>query len=280
MDKTGKTVSIAVAAAALAVVWCVWGRQAASEAAYPVENGASWFSRRVAAPLRGLFDGAAAAAEADALRREVDGLRMSQADCEALFLENARLRKALYGAQNMKPRGKWTCAPVLSHGGAAGARRTIRAGRGSRDGVKPGCAVAAPDGLVGRVAEVSPHASTILLAEDEGSKVACVFAAAGGKPAYGIVSGGGVRRPDGETALPGLYAVEPMRMGNLPPEPGARPGAEVRTSGLGGVFPAGIKVGTVVETRMAANGICAEALVKPAVDPRALDDVFILVEGP
>ncbi len=282
MDKTGKTISIIAAAVVLAVVWCVWGRRAAAEIAYPVENGASWFARNIVAPLRGVARGASAQIEADSLRREKAALEMAAAECESLRTENARLRKTLYGSEAAPFRGKWICAPVLSHGGAAGARRIVRAGRGSLHGVRPDCPAAVSGGLVGRVVEVSPHSCTILLAEDETSKVACTFKRPDGVAAFGILSGGGVQPGETKTRtaanLAFVYSVEPMRLEHLEAGLQAPAGTEVFTSGLGGVFPPGLKVGRISEIWQPENGICSEALVEPAVDSRNLQDLFLLVE--
>lgn len=281
MDKTGKTVLISLSAALAAAAWCVWGRSAASEAVYPVENGATWFSRRVVAPLRGALDGAAAAAEAVDLRRETKRLAMVDSENTRLRAENARLRRLLHGPSAVKAPGKWICAPVFSNGGASNAYKMLRVGRGSADGVKEGAPVAVPEGLVGRVDKAFPHASNVLLLTDETSKAACEFKTPGGTRVRAILSGRGARPgPDGgEMAV--LYSPESMALGNFPDNPSSAPapGAPVFTSGLGGVFPAGLLAGRVVRTGPSPSGACAEAFVAPAVDTAEIEDVFILVEG-
>ena len=136
------------------------------------------------------------------LRRENARLAIAATENEALRRENARLEKVLYGAERLKPYGDWVCAPVLSRGGALGARRMIRAGRGSRDGVKPGAAAAVPEGLAGRVVSVSPHACEILLLSDETFRVSCVFETENGECVYGILSGGGASRSVSRSVSP------------------------------------------------------------------------------
>ena len=54
------------------------------------------------------------------------------------------------------------------------------------------------------------------------------------------------------------------------------PGTRVVTSGLGGGLPAGILVGVVEESGRTQGGVAFEAKVRPAVNFRDLDMVFIL----
>ena len=49
----------------------------------------------------------------------------------------------------------------------------------------------------------------------------------------------------------------------------------VMTSGLGGIFPEGVRVGTVARVGIAENGLMKELSVKPAVDFRSLEDVMV-----
>lgn len=279
MDKTAKTIAVSILCAAPALIWCVAGRGCASELAYPAENGANWFSRNVGVPLKGMMDGAAAASEAERLRRENARLAIAATENEALRRENARLEKVLYGAERLKPYGDWVCAPVLSRGGALGARRMIRAGRGSRDGVKPGAAAAVPEGLAGRVVSVSPHACEILLLSDETFRVSCVFETENGECVYGILSGGGASPAGSGEPLSLVYADRAALLKNLPAQTPPRDGDRILASGLGGVFPPGIPVGRVVSTRPAGAGTACEAEIAPFADFDAMREIFIAVEG-
>ena len=54
-------------------------------------------------------------------------------------------------------------------------------------------------------------------------------------------------------------------------------GQQVVSVGAGGVYPAGLPIGTVIGLRPDATGLAVEALVEPAVDPTLLDVVFVRV---
>jgi len=62
----------------------------------------------------------------------------------------------------------------------------------------------------------------------------------------------------------------------LPRSATVKPGQTVVTSGLGGVFPKGIPVGQVVDTRPVEHGLYLEARVRLAVNPNALTEVWVL----
>ena len=51
--------------------------------------------------------------------------------------------------------------------------------------------------------------------------------------------------------------------------------SRVLTSGLGGVFPKGIVVGTLLDVRKDGKGLASEGEVLPAVEFSMLEDVFI-----
>ena len=245
------------ALATAGVVAFAFSRATAIEAAYPVERARLSLRDRVVSRVRGCFRGMETAAENVRLRREVASLAMVRGDCERLEMENDRLRAALEYTRRAK--GRWLAARVLSeNGGAAGARRTIRVDRGSLSGIAPGAVVAAPEGLVGKVVYVTPHTSEVLLVADPSLKVSCVVE--GPRGVKGILSGG----------TDDMLVLRHFTVGvEVPPK------SRVFTSGLGGVFPGGIPVGTLLDVRRDAGELASEGDVLPAVDFSMLEDVFI-----
>lgn len=257
------------------LLWRTAAKSAAAEAVYPVENASGWFSRHVFSRVRGVFARASTAAENERLRREVAVLSMARVDADTAQAENARLRALLGYAPGTT--NAWLVAPVLARGGAADVRRTLRAGRGSLDGVAEDDVVAAPDGLVGRVSAVSPHTAEILLVTDPSSHVSCRLETIDPDlgTVCGVVSGGGVRAVDDGAAGSLLYVVDPLRIRHLGRDLQVPPRTKVVTSGLGGVFPAGLAVGYLLETRIDESKLAREGDVVPAVDFNSLEDVFI-----
>ena len=215
------------------------------EAVYPIERVKS-FAR-----------GAVLDSENARLRRMVAKQSMIYEECLRLRKENAALRETLdYKA---KAAGEWEPAEVLSSGGGAAATRdVIRVGKGSIAGIREGAAVAVPEGLVGRVVSVSPHTAEVLLLTDPSIRVSCRIEDEGGAFAHGILMGTDSDR---------------MILGHLSGAERLRPHAKVVTSGLGGIFPKGIEIGTLLLVTNGVRGVEGEVL--PSVDIATLEDVFI-----
>ena len=257
--KTGTRESyLVIACAAVVVAVLVAWRPAAVEAVYPIERASSAFSRCVWPRVVGVFRGSAACAENVRLRREVATLAVMRGDVERLEAENARLRQALGYATRSE--GRWLAAGVLSFGGgAAGAGDRIRVDRGSLSGVEKGAVVVVPEGLVGRVASVTPHTAEVALVTDASVKAACEVEIPSGRPLRGILSGGG----------------DVLMLRHLSGDGEPSPRARVVTSGSGGVFPRGIEIGSLLCVRQETDGLSRTGEVLPSVDFTTLEDVFI-----
>ncbi len=256
--RTTGTYALIALAAVLAVVLCV-SRSAAVEALYPLERGWRLFTDKVCSRVSGAWRGAAASAENIRLRREVASLALVREDILRLEAENARLRRAL-DYKDRAPK-EWIAAAVLSDGGADNSeRRSLRTDKGSSDGICKGAIVTVPEGLVGRVVSVTPHTSEVLLVTDTSLKVGCEVVLPGGDVVHGTLAGGTDER---------LMIRHILSSAEVPPR------SPVFTSGLGGVYPKGIAVGTLIEVDETDDSPKRQGEVLPAVDFATLRDVFI-----
>jgi len=257
--KYKSTVAIVAIAAGVMAVFCLF-RSVPAEAAYPIERAKRGFCEKVTCRIRGALNSAETAAENVRLRREVASLVMARSDADSYAKEMLRLRRLLGYSEKLP--GRWIAAPVFSEGGGAAAfRKTIRVGKGALDGIAPGAIAAVPDGLVGKVISVTAHTSEVLLITDPALKVACTIENARG--AKGILCGG----------TDDLLLMKYFTVGATIP-----PRSRVLTSGLGGIFPAGMQVGTLIDVRLDAGDNAREADIQPTVDFSALEDIFLKVE--
>ena len=247
---------IALGVVATAVV--AFSRGTALEAIFPVERSRRAFSDKVWSRVKGACRGAAASAENVRLKREVAALALAREDAARLEAENARLRRALeYKEQNPE---SWVAAAVLASGGPSGPHRVLRTDKGSLAGIREGAIAVVPEGLVGRVESVTPHTSEIRLVTDPSLGVACEVPLPGGAVLRGVLAGGTEER---------LALRHILSTAEVPPR------SPVFTSGLGGVYPKGIAVGTLLEVRNDSDSPRREGEVLPAVDFATLRDVFI-----
>ncbi|OGR82073.1 MAG: rod shape-determining protein MreC [Elusimicrobia bacterium RIFCSPLOWO2_01_FULL_64_13] len=135
--------------------------------------------------------------------------------------------------------------------------------RGTRDGLKAEMPVISvppgrlEGGAVGRIWESRPGSSKVLLLSDPLSSLAASLPRTGEQ---GLVRGQG-----------SVVTVE-----YLDPLADVRPGDEVVTSGLGGVFPPGLPIGTLSKVMLSPSGF-KRAELRPAVPPGSLREVLVLV---
>lgn len=134
---------------------------------------------------------------------------------------------------------------------------------GSADGVTRNMPVINGDGLVGRVVQVTEHASRVLLAIDPN------FAASAQTARQAEV--GSIRGRGGD-----LMLFRP-----IDPEPVVEPGDEIVTNQYEyGLFPSGIPIGSVEEVGEATTQLEREVLVRPYVDFTRLDVVMVILRVP
>lgn len=141
---------------------------------------------------------------------------------------------------------------------ASGWFQTLTLDRGERDGVKPGMPVLCADGVVGRIAQSSPHASRVLLISDHNSGVDALVQRT---RARGIVEG----------ALNGVCSMKYIKRSD-----DIDVGDVVITSGLDGIFPKGILIGRVIAVTRRDYGLFQVADVVPVVDVQRLEEVMVL----
>src|SRR5207249_8578794 len=135
--------------------------------------------------------------------------------------------------------------------------------KGEKDGILPNRAVLTPDGLVGRVDRSTSHEARVLTLLHRDCSVAVRV---GRSRVDGVVQWEFGDRP--MLSLLYVSAREDVQAGD-----------DVLTSGLGGIFPEGVRVGSVTKVNVAENGLMKEVQVRPAVNFRSLEDVLIYMPG-
>lgn len=138
--------------------------------------------------------------------------------------------------------------------------------RGSLDGVKLNMPIVNNGGLIGRVVSVSPITAQINLVTKEKSGLGGVIGELGTSNALGVVSGNGKR--------------ELLEMGYIPGTIEVQPGEMVYTTGQDGIYPAGLKIGEVVEVRPGSATVTQQIFIKPSAKLYAMEEVAVLLYEP
>ncbi len=190
------------------------------------------------------------------LKEELRQLRQERSVLLNKAGENRRLKKLL----NLKSTDEFPSlvAQVIGDD-AVGWYRTFLVNRGSDDGVLTNMSVTVAEGLVGRVVKSSGSMSQVLLITDPDLSVDCRVARTRDR---GVLTGS----LDKGCTLRYIKLKSRIRAGD-----------EVITSGLDGIFPRGLTVGTVKSVHRGGQGLFLEAVVIPAVDFSEVEEVLVVL---
>lgn len=137
--------------------------------------------------------------------------------------------------------------------------------QGSTDGVAVNDAIISDRGyLLGVVVEVDATSCKVMTILHPSFNAAGVISRT---RENGIITGSADYAADGQCVLT-----------NLDRTTEARKGDQVITTGLGGVFPSNLLVGTVQEVVPEQSGKSSSAVILPGADPRTVKHVFIITE--
>jgi rod shape-determining protein MreC len=155
---------------------------------------------------------------------------------------------------------KTVAAQVIATSGTEQSR-LITIDKGSNDHIKPDMPVITPDGIVGKVKEVFPLSSQVLLINDHDSGAGVILE---NSRLQGIVKG----TPLGELQINDIMSDEKVE-----------PGERVITSGGDRIYPKGYSVGTVVAASPDRDNDPFQVIkIKPAADIGRLEEVLVITK--
>lgn len=137
--------------------------------------------------------------------------------------------------------------------------KTIIINRGSSDGVRKNMPVVTAEGVVGQVMNTSPHYAKVLLAKDPNSAIDGLIQK---NRTQGIIKG------RGNAGYEMYYVLKSASV---------QRGDIVVTSGLGGVFPKGLPIGTITDVAKARRGMFQNITILPSVDFLRLEELIIIM---
>ena len=194
--------------------------------------------------------------ENEALRRQVAELQEeSLALREALIASGSLEQVAEMRSQLEMP---MTSAEVVGQD-VSPWFRTVVLDRGRDHGLRAGMPIVTESGVVGLVTATTPHASRAMLILDRQSAVDGLVQRS---RARGIVRGTG----EGELVFEFTGPADQVQAGDL-----------VITSGYGGVYPKGVRIGEVISVDDGAPDLVRRAALRPAASFDRLERVFALL---
>ncbi|HEV2488195.1 MAG TPA: rod shape-determining protein MreC [Candidatus Acidoferrales bacterium] len=221
----------------------------------PLESAGTYVISKVSGIWTGYIGLRHTETENQRLRAELARLQLSNQQLEGQAAEAARLARLL-GFRQENPGVQMVVAEVIG-ASADSSSHTIFINRGDREGLRRNMAVITPDGVVGKISEVSPHVAQVLLITDKESGVGALLA---DSRAHGVIDGTG----------------EPLlQMEFVRGEEKVSLGEKIVTSGEDRIFPKDLPLGTVESTKA---GLPFQMIqVDPAAHLDRLEEVFVLL---
>lgn len=238
-----------------------WLKNGIATIVTPIEGTAAKASTAIVNFFRELFNTTDADIENKELKGQLALHEQVQTELEEERRENERLRALLNYTTSLGDMEIRTARVIAKSSGSWFRTLTLNIGRSS--GIDTDMAVVCAEGLVGRVTEVGY----------DWCKVTCIIDSASTVPILvertrdNCMARGVMADANGGAELELYYL--PTDRTNL------TPGDVVITSGMGGIFPKGLLVGTVEE--VLTDGGEVSAIITPAVDFMHLEEVSVII---
>ena len=222
----------------------------------PVQKGVVFLNTQVTDFFQNYVANISASKENKNLKNQVGMLESKIFELSEIEKENQRLKKLLEFGGGIAY--KRVLAQVVAWDGSSDFQ-VIRINKGFSEGVRLQSPVVTADGLVGYIFRLTDHFADILTILDSNNRVDGLIQRV---RAHGIIEG-----YSGNKALMKYVSrTEPVILND-----------QVITSGLGNVYPKGIRVGRVTRIEKESFGITQQIELTPSVDFGRLEEVIVLV---
>ena len=206
---------------------------------------------------------------ANTYRAENEALRQQVAEYEAKLVDYDEIKHKITSYEEMlgvkEENPDYVLAPANIIGSDAADQFTsLMIDKGSNDDVAVNDPVICGNYLVGIVKKVNPTYSVVLSLLNPQINVSAIESKTR-ETAY--VTTNSEQSKNGACVLAGLERTTLIA-----------PGGIVITSGIGGIYPKGLIIGTVTQVIESSYDLTSYAIVEPGVDLRALEDVFVITD--
>ena len=230
----------------------------ASKLVMPVQNGLTYLKNKISGNDTFFTDINNLREENEELKAQNSELEQSLRELENIKTENETLKEYLNLTEKY---GEYKTIPAyVINRDISNYTKTIIINVGTDDGIEENMTVIADQGLVGHVVSVTNSTAKVQTIIDTGSSVSCMMSAT----EESIVCKGTL---DSHNELKAMY---------IPTDYNMIQGDSVETSGLGGIYPKGIHIGTVKKVENTQNITDRYAVIETAVDFDKLSTVLVI----
>ena len=227
----------------------------------PIQNGFTYLKNKISGNDSFFADMDTLKKENEELKQKNSELEQSLRELEIIKSENETLKEYV----NLKDKYKdYSTIPAdVINRDISNYSSTIIINVGSDDGIKENMTVIANNGLVGHIVSVTSNTSQVQTIVDTASAVTSTISTTDDT----IVVQGTL---DDKTTLKATF---------IPTDAVVLQGDSVETSGIGGIYPKGIHIGTISEVVNTNNITDRYAIVDTAVDFTKLNTVLVITNS-
>lgn|SRR5699024_9154620 len=198
------------------------------------------------------------------LRNKIAEFKSLQYEVQELKEDNAELRETLDKTDSIREYNPIQ-ATVISRSSEQWIEQ-VTINKGTQDGIEENMAVMTAEGMVGKVETPSKFTSTVKLLKgfDQFNRISATISREDDDDIFGMIEG-----YDEESDHLLFRIIEES-------DKDLEEGELVVSSGMGGVFPAGLQIGEVKEVKPDQYGLTRTAFVEPLVDMYDINNVIVV----
>lgn len=230
----------------------------ANKLVMPVQNGLIYIKNKVSGNSTFFTDINNLKTENQNLKERNSQLEQDLRELESIKSENETLKEYL-GLTEKYGEYKTVSGYVINKD-ISNYSKVIIINIGKKDGIEENMTVIADEGLVGHVVSVTDNTAKVRTIIDTSSSISCLMST----NKEGIVCKGTL---ESNTELKAMY---------IPTDANLVQGDSVDTSGLGGIYPKGIHVGTIKKIVTTKNITDRYAIIETAVNFNKLNTVLVV----
>lgn len=230
----------------------------ANKLVMPVQNGLIYIKNKVSGNSTFFTDINNLKTENQNLKERNSQLEQDLRELESIKSENETLKEYL-GLTEKYGEYKTVSGYVINKD-ISNYSKVIIINIGKKDGIEENMTVIADEGLVGHVVSVTDNTAKVRTIIDTSSSISCLMST----NKEGIVCKGTL---ENNTELKAMY---------IPTDANLVQGDSVDTSGLGGIYPKGIHVGTIKKIVTTKNITDRYAIIETAVNFNKLNTVLVV----
>ncbi len=224
----------------------------------PIQNGLTYLKNKIAGNDSFFVEMDTLKAENEDLKKKNSELEQSLRELEIIKSENDTLKEYV-NLKDKYPEYQTIPAYIINRD-INNYTKTIVINIGEKDGIKPDMAVIADQGLVGHVISTTENTAKVQTIIDTSTSISSLISTS----REAIVVNGTLE--DNST----------LRATYIPTDATLLENDNIETSGLGGIYPKGIHIGTIKQIVNTKNSIDRYAYIQTAVDFEKLETVLVI----